>query len=104
MLPPLDTRKLSALLRDDDEGDELECDPSGHISIVKELIAEDRNWSEGVMMLLELWPRTNPRFYRKKPLSPRHPLYRKGGPNNWWIDLNVYTDVVSQEHSAADHS
>lgn len=96
MLPPLDTRKLNALLRDDDhdENEELECDPRGHISIVRESIAEDRNWSEGVMRLLELWPRTNPRFYRKKPLSTRHPLYDKGGPNNWWIEL----DVRSQFH------
>ncbi|KAF6230745.1 hypothetical protein HO133_000004 [Letharia lupina] len=88
MLPPLDTRKINALLRDGDEGEELECDPDDHIGMLKGMIAEDRNWSEGVLMLLELWPRTNPRFYRKKPMSTSHPLYRSGGPNNWWIELN----------------
>ena len=89
MLPPLDTRIMSALLRDYNEGEELEFDPNDHIRMVKQSITEDSNWSDGVMQLLELWPRARPRFYRKKPMSSNHPLYRSGGPNNWWIDLNA---------------
>ena len=103
MLPPLDTRKLRALLRDEDDDEELECDPRGHISIIKELITEDRNWSDGVLRLLGLWPRIDPRFYRKKPMSTCHPLYDKGGPNNWWIDFHVHPQFHRAVSSTADH-
>ena len=89
MLPSLNTRILSALSRDDEDDEELEFDPRGHISLIKELIAEDSNWSDGVMRLLGLWPKIDPRLYRKKPMSTCHPLYHKGGPNNWWIDFHV---------------
>ena len=93
MLPQPDQRILSALSRKDDdaEGDdeeELEGVRPSHISIMKDLIAKDRNWSEGVMRLLGLWPTIDLRLYRKKPLSTRDPLYDKGGPNNWWVDLH----------------
>lgn len=94
MLPQLDQRILSALSREDDDaegGDEEELEgvrPS-HISIMKDLIAKDRNWSEGVMRLLGIWPTIDPRLYRNKPLSTRDPLYDKGGPNDWWVDFCV---------------
>ena len=89
MLPSLDTRILSALSRDDGDDEELEFDPRGHISLIKTLIAEDSNWSDGMIRLLGLWPKIDPRLYRKKPMSTCHALYHKGGPNNWWIDFHV---------------
>ncbi len=82
MLLPLDTRILNALSRDGEDDEDLEFDPHSHISMIKELISEDDNWSDGVLRLLGLWPKIDPRLSRKKPMSICHPLYLKGGPNN----------------------
>ena len=89
MLAPLDTRILDALSHDADDDEERDYDPHDHIGIVKALIAKNRNWSQGILRLLSFWPTMDPAFYRKKPLSTSHPLYNKGGPNNWWIAFHV---------------
>ncbi|MCJ1459991.1 hypothetical protein MMC28_010370 [Mycoblastus sanguinarius] len=90
MLEPLDTRILSALSREDSDDKNPEYDPRDHISLVKELITdtEDGNWTDGLMTLLGLWPRINPQFYRKKPMTYNDPRWSNGGPNNWWIEFN----------------
>ena len=97
MLPPLDVRILYALSRDDyDDNHEIpDLAPGGHdidisteefhISTIRKNIVEDGYWEEGLIMLLEMWPRITPRFYRKKPLNygdTRRPL-------NWWIEFHV---------------
>ena len=91
MLPPLDTRILHTLSRgNDDDEEERKFDPRGHIILIKEWITEDGNWPIGVLRLLGVWPRIDPQFYRKKPISTSHPLHRRVGPNNWSIDFHVH--------------
>ena len=97
ILPTLDQGILRALSREYEEADSdnevFEGVPRGRISNIRDLIAKDRNWSDGVVRLLELWQRIDPRLYRKKPLCTAHPLYNKKGPNNWWIDFHVHCPI-----------
>lgn len=66
MLPPLDQGILSALSREDEDADSdnevFEGVSRYHISNIRELIVKDENWSNGVLRLLELWPRIDPRL------------------------------------------
>ena len=106
MLEPLDTRILSALSREDSDDKNPEYDPRDHISLVKELITdtEDGNWTDGLMTLLGLWPRINPQFYRKKPMTYNDPRWSNGGPNNWWIEFNVRSRFHWAISARANHS
>lgn len=82
MLRQLDPRKLEALSREGNPDGELDFDPCNHIGMIRDLITEEDDWSTGVLMLLQDWPRLfKVRKLRKAPL--KH--WDNRGPDDWSI-------------------
>ena len=86
MLRQLDPRRLDALSREGNPDEELDFDPADHIGQIRELITEEDDWSTGVLMLLQDWPRLfKVRKYRKAPLKS----WDNRGPDDWSIVFQV---------------
>ena len=87
MLPPLDPRKLNALIHDDEDEDDLthdEYDPFNHICSAKHQIKEDEDISMGVLSLLNLYPCSSPEMYRDQ-IPMRGDKLR----DDWHVVFNV---------------